>query len=293
MSEKPFRFGVTMFVPSSRAEWMAKCRRAEKLGYDVIGVADHLGLAPPFPAMVLAAEATERVRLTTFVLNAAFYHPTLLAREVAGTDRFTDGRIEIGLGGGYLKAEFEAAGIPWETAGRRVDQLERTVAELERCYADPGQEPRPAQRSGPPLLIAGRGDRVLTLAAGHADIVGFSGTVHGNTGCRPGLADAGAIAERVEFVRGKLGNRADDVEFNISVYHLVITDDRETALVKAQEELPDLTVAQIAELPTAYFGTAAEIADRLRENRRRFGFGYVTVNELELEAFAPVIALLR
>ncbi|WP_425296721.1 LLM class flavin-dependent oxidoreductase [Nocardia abscessus] len=93
-AQRPFRFGVNMVVPEFRSNWIEKCRRAEELGFDVIGVADHLGLPAPFPAMILAAEATERVRLNTFVLNTAFYNPVLLARDVAGADQFTDGRVE-------------------------------------------------------------------------------------------------------------------------------------------------------------------------------------------------------
>ncbi|WP_288048082.1 LLM class flavin-dependent oxidoreductase, partial [Nocardia sp.] len=88
-AQRGFRFGVNMVVPKSRAAWVEKCRRAEELGYDVIGIADHLGVPAPFPAMILAAEATQRVRLNTFVLNTPFYNPTLLARDVATADLFT------------------------------------------------------------------------------------------------------------------------------------------------------------------------------------------------------------
>ena len=135
--EKQFRFGVNMVVPGSRTAWVEKCRKAEDLGFDVIGAADHLGMAPPFPALVLAAEATERVRLNTFVLNTPFYNPALLARDVTGTDQFTGGRLELGLGAGYVKEEFDDAGIPWPSARERVDHLERTILELNRRYADP------------------------------------------------------------------------------------------------------------------------------------------------------------
>lgn len=95
---KPFRFGVNMLTPAGGTDWRTRCRRAEQLGYDVILVPDHLGLPAPFPALVAAAEATERPRVGTFVLNAAFWNPTLLAREAAGTDALTEGRLELGSG---------------------------------------------------------------------------------------------------------------------------------------------------------------------------------------------------
>src|SRR5919106_6594883 len=97
---RPFRFGASMIVPAPAEEWRTKCRRAEELGYDVILVPDHIGMVAPFPALVAAAEATERPRLGTFVLNAGFWNPALLAREVATTDALTGGRLELGLGTG-------------------------------------------------------------------------------------------------------------------------------------------------------------------------------------------------
>lgn len=276
-----FRFGVNMVVPGSRAAWVEKCRKAEDLGYDVVSAADHLGMAPPFPALVLAAEATSRVKVNTYVLNSAFYNPTLLAREVTGTDQFTDGRLELGLGAGYVQAEFEAAGLPFPSAGERVDHLERTITELKRLYADPEHKPAPVRESGPPLLIGGRGDRVLGLAVEHADIIGFTGGV-----------SAEHVDERVAFVRAKLGDRKP--EFNLLGQFVTITDDRAAGLAALAERLQGrLTVEQLSELPTAFVGTPAQIADQIRGHRERFGFTYFTILEMHLEEFAPVLEHLR
>ncbi|GAA4537970.1 LLM class F420-dependent oxidoreductase [Amycolatopsis samaneae] len=289
---KPFRFGVNMVIPESRAAWVEKCRKADELGYDVIGAADHLGMAPPFPALVLAAEVTERARLNTFVLNAAFYNPALLAREVTGTDQFTEGRLELGIGAGYVKAEFDAAGLPWLGAGKRVDHLEHTVRELKRLYADPDHKPAPVQRPGPPFLIAGRGDRLLTLAAEHADIIGFTGTRKVPDGAKLAPAGLAEITERVEFVRGKLAGR--DVEFNLLPHFARVTDDRKAELENLHRLVErQLTVEQLAEVPTALVGTHAQIAEQLVGTRERLGISYFTVLEANLEAMAPVLELLR
>ncbi|MEV6827455.1 LLM class F420-dependent oxidoreductase [Amycolatopsis sp. NPDC051102] len=278
-----FRFGVNMVVSGSRAAWAEKCRKAEDLGYDVVSVADHLGMAPPFPALVLAGEATSRVKLNTYVLNAAFYNPTLLAREVLGTDQFTDGRLELGLGAGYVEAEFEAAGLPFPSAGERVDHLERTITELKRLYADPEHKPAPVRKPGPPLLIGGRGDRVLSLAAEHADTIGFVGGV-----------SAEQVDERVAFARAKLGARESEVEFNQLGQFVTITDDRAAGLAELAERLQGrVTVEQLSELPSAFVGTPAQIADQIRGHRERFGFTYFTILEMHFEEFAPVIEHLR
>ncbi|RZQ65089.1 TIGR03621 family F420-dependent LLM class oxidoreductase [Amycolatopsis suaedae] len=287
--ERPFRFGVVLLAPATRAEWIAACRRAEELGYDVVSAADHLGRPAPFPALVLAAEATERIRLGTCVINTAFYNPTLLARDIATTDQFTGGRLELGLGAGYVKAEFDAAGIEWQRAGKRVDHLEHTIEVLDRLFADERVQPRPARR--PPLMLAGNGDRMLGLAARHADVVGFTGAPIPADGELPSLARSEAVAERVAYVTGLLGERISEVEFNILV---------QKVLPEGAEEVRDVwggpvhaSDAELLDVPTLLIGSPAEKAEILRRRRETFGFSYVTVLGDAMEEFAEVISELR
>ncbi|ATL67202.1 TIGR03621 family F420-dependent LLM class oxidoreductase [Nocardia terpenica] len=287
----PFRFGVNL-SSASRTMWVEKCRKAEELGYDVIGVPDHIGLPAPFPALMLAAEVTERVRVGTYVLNAPFFNSGLLARDVATLDQFTDGRVELGLGAGYVQGEFDAIGMRFPGAGERVDMLAETIATLRGHFADPGYRPRPARPSGPPLLIAGWGDRVLRLAAEHADIVAFLGAGTATDGTLR-LAGATETAQRVRYVRGLLGDRADTVEFNLLIQRLVAPG--ESAGVSAELRgyiSPDAT-DELDQVPTLLTGTPAQMADSLRERRERYGFNYFTVLESNLEKFAPLIELLR
>ena len=99
-----------------------------------------------------------------YVLNAAFYKPALLSRDMQALDLLSDGRLEIGLGTGYVREEFEAAEMPYPSAGARVDYLEHMTKYL--------KEHHPST----PLIIAGNGDRVLTIAARNADIIGLTGS---------------------------------------------------------------------------------------------------------------------
>lgn len=117
------RFGVSLSTLQDRASWMDKCRRAEDLGYHVITVPDHLSMPSPFPACVLAAEATQGIRVGTYVSNASFYNPVLFARDALSASRLTGGRLEVGLGAGWARREFDQAGIPFESAARRVGRL--------------------------------------------------------------------------------------------------------------------------------------------------------------------------
>ncbi|WP_280336028.1 LLM class F420-dependent oxidoreductase [Nocardia wallacei] len=288
----PFRFGVNLFNSASRAEWVEKCRKAEQLGFDVLGVPDHLGFSAPFPAMLLAAEVTERARINTFVLNVPFYNPVLLAREVATVDLLSDGRIELGLGAGYVQAEFDAAGLPFPSGGRRVEQLAEAAATLRRLYADPEYQPRPAQAGGPPLLIAGWGDKLLRVAAEHADIVALTGGTAADSG-HITVASPDATAQRVEYVRGLLGERADSVEYNILVQAVVPGGERDEILERYAANLPDGAADLLEDIPVLLIGSPDELADRLRERRKRYGFNYITVQEPAMERFAEVIDLLR
>jgi probable F420-dependent oxidoreductase len=279
---RPFRFGVALYVPGSRAEWVAKCRQAEDLGYDVVGVVDHLGRVAPVPALLLAAEATERIRLNTYVLNASFHNPVVLTRDLAALDEFTGGRVEIGIGAGYVRAEFEAAGIDWGTPGRRFSRLVDVVTEIERAFTG---------RPRPPLLLGGRGDRMLTFAAAHADTIALTGTAPGAAEGRLALADSAALAERADFVKRVLDGR--DAELNLMVHFVRITDDRRAALETAHQLVPHLGVEELGELATVLIGSAEAVAEQLLHARETLGASYFTVLEDDLPRLAPVIEKLR
>ncbi|MFI6275562.1 LLM class F420-dependent oxidoreductase [Streptomyces sp. NPDC050988] len=288
---RPFRFGVNLMSPAPADEWRAKCRRAEELGYDVILAPDHLGMPAPFPALVAAAEATERPRLGTFVLNAGFWNPALLAREVATTDALTGGRLELGLGTGYVQAEHETAGLPWGSPGERVDHLRRTVEELERLLESEGFQPQPVQQRVP-LLIGGNGDRMLRLTAEHADIAAFTAARTRDGGSPEALA-AEELDERVALYRKLAAGRAEPAELNLLIQIIAVTDDPGAAIQPWLSHIPQLTEQQVLELPIVLVGTLDDIVERVRAQRDRFGFSYLTVLEPNMEAFAPVIARLR
>ncbi|MFF3947396.1 TIGR03621 family F420-dependent LLM class oxidoreductase [Streptomyces sp. NPDC001902] len=302
-----FRFGVNLLEPAQGDAWERKCRRAEALGYDVLQVPDHLDWPAPFPSLAAAANATRRPRLGTFVLNAAFWNPVLLAREVATTARLTGGRLELGLGAGYVRAEFERAGLAYGTARDRVDHLERTVEALTGLLAGPhGTDGTGTDGTGSgrtdgagtpltPLLLGGNGPRMLRLAARHAAVVAFTGA-EADPAKDDGtlrLLSAATVEERVATARGFATSYGTDPEFNVLVQRVVITEDRGAAAGEFAPHAPHLDEKELLDLPTLLVGTVAEIAEQLRRGRERFGFSYVTVLEPSMEAFAPVIEELR
>ncbi|MFE9452924.1 LLM class F420-dependent oxidoreductase [Streptomyces sp. NPDC006739] len=291
---RPFRFGVILFTTAPGAEWRAKCRRAEELGYDVILLPDHLGLPAPFPALVAAAEATERPRLGTLVLNAGFWNPTLLAREVATTDALTGGRLELGLGTGYVRAEHDTAGLPYGSARERVDHLRRTAGEVARLLGSEEHLPRPAQ-SRVPLLIGGNGDRMLRLTAEHADIAGFTGArpVPGSTTGALRPLTANELDERVGRYREFAADRAEPAELNLLLQFVAVTDDPEAAIAPMLKHESQLTVEEPLALPIVLVGPLEDLVTKVRAQRQRYGFSYLTVMEPFMEEFAPVMERLR
>ena len=286
---RPFRFGVSLMSRAPLDEWREKCRSAERLGYDVILVPDHLGMPAPFPALVAAAEATERPRVGTFVLNAGFWNPTLLAREVATTDALTGGRLELGLGTGYVQAEHDTAGLPFGSARERVDHLVRTVEELERLLPSAGQQRQV------PLLIGGNGDRMLRLTAEHADIAAFAGArlVPGSTTGTLDPLTAQELDARVAAYRRLATARKEPAELNVLIQMVTVTDDREAAVRDLLPRVSRLTMEQALDLPILLIGTIEQITEQVRAQRERYGFSYLTVLEPYMEAFGAVIEALR
>jgi probable F420-dependent oxidoreductase len=317
---RSFRFSFNIFGLTSAQAFASTCRQGERYGYDSVFAADHLGLPAPFPLLVAAAQATSGLRLGTLVLNAGFWNAALLARDIATTDILTGGRLEVGLGAGHMKWEFDEAGIAWQAFGARAGRLSALIGELRRQFSAglpgrPDGTPQlvPVQRhgfggTGPPLIVGGTGDRILRIAAEQADIVGVAGLFQ-IPGQPPGtfrLATAAEADERVGFAHACAGARAGQIEWHLLVQAVILTDDRQAAaadLVAERRQMavrqgadPDQTVLTVTEaLRTPYLliGTADEIASQLRASRTRWGFSYITVHEPFMPALAPVIGRLR
>ena len=280
MATRPFRFGVNLLNVGSRSAWRAKARKVEELGYDVLQVPDHLHTTSPFPALVAAADVTG-IQLGTFVLNAGALSPAYLARDVADVHRLTDGRLELGLGAGYVPAEFDAVGRPFGTAGERLRKLETVLAETRALLA--AQEDKPV----PPVMLAGAGGRMLRLAAREADIVGFSITA----GISEGLTPREALASRVQVVRDAAGERFEDVELNLFV--AAVADSVESLDLSIMRQATGLDDAFLAQLPGVLAGPSREIAERLQGLREELDISYISVLEPHMAAFAKVIKHLR
>lgn len=307
-STHPFRFGIACNA-STRAELIDQARRAEDLGYAALLFEDHLTKAlSPIPAMVAAAEATKTLCVGSYVFGNDFRHPVQLARDAATVDLLTGGRLELGLGTGWTRSDYDHSGLTLDSPGVRVSRLEEAIQVLKGAWRgepfnfageyyqtnDLTGRPAPVQQPHPRLMVGGGGKRMLSLAAREADIVSVNARTTPGGGLDFLSLTAEAAGEKIGWIRAAAGERFADIELNLPIVNLVITNDRRQAAADGLrayglEEL--MTVEQALEMPGALFGTVDEIVDQLLERRERYGFSYIVLFR-GMEEFAPVVTQL-
>ena len=303
---KPFRFGVQSRSMGPRDAWLESVRRIEALGYSSVSWADHfVGGLDPIASLAAAAVATERLRLTSFVLDNDFRHPAVLAMAAGTIDILSGGRLDLGIGAGWMKPEYTQSGIPFDPPGVRIARLEETLQLLTQLFTGQpvtytGQyyqvqelalPPVPVQQPHPPLVIGGGSRKILNLAGKYADIVGIT-----NRALPDGAKDledltAEAMERKVGWIREGAGDRFAQIELNMICGRVIITDDREAAAAEMTTHLP-LSVEQILDAPAILIGSTEQIISILQERRERFGVSNIVIIEPMMEAFAPVVAAL-
>jgi probable F420-dependent oxidoreductase len=300
---RPFRFGVNSTTIQSRAAWQDRARRLEAEGWSTVLVPDHLGGVSTFAPLVSAADVTTDLRVGNLVVNNDFFHPLRLAQEAATVDLLTDGRLELGLGSGWNKPEYQLLGVAYDRPSVRATRLRQAVATMKAAWAgDPrlpgtgdGQGPEavavPAQYPHPPLLIGGHSDTILSLAATEADIIGLTGLTWTGSSLAPTGATPEALAERVRFVHEQAGARFEDLEINILTQITSIGGDTESTISSLASSLgtePDV----IRSSPLTLIGSVAQVVDKLLSNRERLGISYVVVFDAAIDDMTPVVAQL-
>ncbi|HEU5025880.1 MAG TPA: TIGR03621 family F420-dependent LLM class oxidoreductase [Spirillospora sp.] len=309
-TRRAFRFGVVGESIRSGAELLATARRAEDLGYSALVLRDHFVAEPfgdqlaPMVALASAAAATSTLRVGTMVLCNDYRHPVMLAKEAATLDHLSGGRFELGLGAGWLREEYEAAGMPFDAAGTRVGRLEESLRILRSLLSGEGTTftgehyridgltvfPRPERR---PSLVVGAGSRrMLGIAGRLADTVG---------GILPRALPDGTISEEIterlpETVERKVGLVREaaagrDVELSMVVTPTFGPDPRRAAAkVAVTRGWGTASAGLVLEMPSQFVGPPEHITEQMLARRDRYGFTYYQVPDTAMDAFAPVIA---
>ena len=318
---RPFRFSVQAFEAESASQWTDTARRAEDLGYSTLFTTDHYfgpgdiveasGHRPvdvaPLTAMTAAAMATSTLRVGCRVFCADYHNPVVLAKELATLDMMSGGRVEAGLGAGWVAAEYEGLGIPMDRAGIRIERLAEVVGVLKAHWSGKPLDvhgahvhasgfagrPLPVQQPHPPIFIGGGAPRILRLAGRLADIVSI------NFNNAAGKLGAGSVAsssreateQKLGWIRDGAGERFSSIELETAAYFIAIGDDTTEAVAAMARRFgvsPDVLVQH----PHALIGSVGQVCEKLERQRDELGISYVNVAQRSMEAFAPVVARL-
>ena len=305
---RPFRFGVQARKAGSQKEWTELAKTAESIGFSSLTMPDHFDdQFAPVPALMAVANATTSLRIGALVWDNDYKHPVVLAKELATLDLLSDGRLEIGIGAGWMATDYVQSGIVYHRPGVRIDRFLEGLEIIKRAMTgekfsysgkhytitDYTAAPLPVQKPCPPILIGGGGPRVLKLAAQLADIVGINpslkdGVVNGDT-----IAEmsAEAVTEKIEIVNQAAGKRISKIEMNIRTFLVNIRDSADEA-INGTANMFKVAPEMVANSPFALMGPPAKIAEDLLARRERWGFSYIIVGGEDVNSFAPVIKLL-
>ena len=307
-SHRPFRFGIQAANATTRSEWVSLAQRAESNGYDVLTMPDHFTeQLAPIPALMTVADATTTLRIGALVWDNDYKHPVVLAKELATMDLLSEGRLEVGMGAGWMVTDYEQSGIPYDSPKVRIDRFIEGMAILKGAMSDgtfsySGTHynitdynglPKPVQRPLPPFLIGGGGKRVLSYAAREADIIGINGTMTAGVVGPDAISTmtAEAVDEKVAIVHAAAGDRMSQIEMNVRAFMVNVTNDR-LAVTESFSSMLGVPRSFMEESPFALVGTTDQMIDDLLARRERWGFSYIIVGAEDVESFAPVVAAL-
>jgi len=305
---KPFRFGVQVPQVGSAAEWRDKARKLEDLGYSTLFMPDHFGTElAPLPAIAMAAAYTTTLRIGSLVFDNDYKHPAILAKEAATIDLLSDGRLELGIGAGWMRTDYDQLGLPYDSPAVRVDRFEEALHIVKQCFTgeqftyhgehyritDYTAWPKPVQQPRPPLLIGGGGKRVLSIAAREADIVGINPNLRageiGLDAAKDSLREQTDL--KVQWIRDAAGARIDDIEIQMRFFVTSVRPDR-MKLAEALASSLGVSPEEALESGAALVGTEDEISEQLHRRREEWGLSYVVIGDANVDEFAPIVAKL-
>jgi probable F420-dependent oxidoreductase len=277
----------------------------ESLGYSTLSIPDHFGdQLGPIAALMAAADATTTLRVGSLVFDNDYRHPVVLAKEAATLDLLSDGRLDFGLGAGWLASDYEQAGIPFDPPGIRIDRMAEALAIIKSFFAGgsvsfsgayykvDGIEAWPAavQKPHPPIVLGGGGRRMLALAAREGDIVNVNykldeGRVNRKL-VRTGFAEA--TDEKLAWIKEAAGDRLSQIELGVTIFVANVTVDRDVVAGAMAAGL-GAEPKDVLDMPHFLIGTTEQIVEDLVARRDRYGISYVVVPGEAAESLAPVV----
>lgn len=305
---RPFRFSVQHHAATDGQAWRDLARKTEDLGYTTLYLPDHFGDQwSPTIAMTIAAECTQTLRVGALVYDVDYRHPITQAKEAATLDLAYPGRTIFGIGAGWMKTDYEQAGMSYDSPGTRIDRMKEALTIMKALWADgtctfKGEHyditaaqgfPRPSTPGGPPVVIGGGGKKVLTIAAQMADTIGVNPSlaagVVGPEAAKSALGDV--YRERIGWIKDAAGDRFDQLDLQVLTFMTSIVPNRDEVLANIAPMF-DIAPELASDIPLLMVGTEEEIVEQLQKRREEFGFNDIVVQGDVMDTFAPIVAKL-
>jgi probable F420-dependent oxidoreductase len=305
---RPFRFGVQLSsLPTG--EWVRRVRDVEAMGFSTLFVPDHFSASAWDPTIFLGGVAgvTERLRIGTLVYGVDYRHPVVYARQAATLQALSGGRHEFGLGAGWMREDYDWAGLRYDRASVRIARLDEALTIIRSMWSrkrtsftgdhyrvsDVKLKIERADGKPPAVLVGGGGQKLLAVAARHADIVGINPRLTAGRITRETALDAtaGRIRQKLEWLREgteAAGRNFAELELNALVFVTAITDTPGAVrdMVAAQTSMP---VEEVVDCPLFLIGSGSELREALQRRRAETGISYIVVqgqDPAQLESFA-------
>ena len=307
---RPFHFLADVSSIVTGPELAANARRAEDMGYHAVVLPDHLiEQLSPVATMATVAAVTSTLRVSAFVLNNDLRHPAVLAHDLASIDVLSGGRLDIAIGAGWNKPEYDAIGLPFDRTPVRQARLAESITVLKGLFSgapfsfvgehytitDYTAQPVPVQRPHPPFFIGGGGRRTLSLAGRQAQIVGLAPRIAANAAVDAHSLTFAAAREKIDWVREAAGERFDSLELNTypSTWPPTITDDLHGEARRVIDRLRsrtgvELTEDEVIDSPHLFIGSVDRLVEKFEQLREELGITSFMLGGVD--ELAPVLA---
>ena len=275
------------------------------MGYSTLYLPDHFGeQVGPIAGLMAAADATTTLRVGSLVFDNDYRHPVVLAKEASSIDLLSDGRFDFGIGAGWMISDYEQSGIPYDSAGTRIERMAEAVTIFKKFFAGgefsfegkhytiKGLEgtPPPVQKPHPPFVIGGGGRKMLELAAREADTINVNFDLReGKPGRRTAQTGLATLTDdKLRWIREAAGERFAKIELGTLIQNASVTDDRDL-VAEAFAPRIGMEPRDLLEVPHFMIGTVDQIVEDLEKRRERFGISHVVVPGDSADELAPVV----
>ena len=305
-SKRRFRFGVQEHHISTGAQWRDRARAYESMGYEALYLPDHFDRQPgPIAALAAAAGATTRLRIGSLVFDNDYRHPAVLAKEAATLDVLSGGRLDLGVGAGWLVKDYERSGISFDSAGTRIDRLAEAIQIIKGLFTGDKFSfngthytinelegwPQPVQKPHPPFLLGGGGKKMLSLAGREADIAHINFNL-GEGKINPMLVRTGMAAatdEKVSWIKEAAAERFEEIELGLTIFRASVTEDRNVVAAAFAPMMEIDQPSDVLDMPHFLLGTVSQIVEDLEARRKRFGVSHIVFPDDAADDLAPVV----